>query len=186
MIERYMRLSSETTHSIVEHLNTLRDRLEPDVSNYAPGRQRFWFPYEAPLSPSRSWRMGVQDERLWSWVKRQFPQIDLALAAFGDVGIDWHRDASYADFPAYSVNLGTVEAWLYDDIYPGYAWAKPQDCNPSHPVRIAIEPGDVLKFNCKNPHSVLNPAPDRWSLNLWTVAPKARSRFLQFLEQAQS
>lgn len=175
MLTIVSRLSPSTVSAIREHLDSLAEHLTPDVSRYARGRQRFWLEHEAPLGRTRNWQPGVHSDRLWSWVQRSFPGVELGLAAYGEVGIDPHRDASYADYTAYSVNLGTIEGWYYDPMYPDMTYSDQR--NASNPVIYRLEPGDVVRFNCKNPHGVINPAPDRWSLNLWHISPKGRPGF---------
>ena len=175
------RLSPTTVSAMRDHLESLAEHLTPDVSRYAQGRQRFWLEHEAPLGPTRPWTPAVHSDRLWSWVTRTFPDVQLGLAAYGDVGIQPHRDASYANFTAYSVNLGEIEGWFYDPVYPGMTWVPAAQQAPSSPRIYQLQPGDVVRFNCKNRHGVINPASDRWSLNLWSVSPKGRPGFDAYL-----
>jgi hypothetical protein len=174
-------LAPTTVDHVRHHLDTLKDRLVPDVSTYAVGRQRFWLQAEGPLSQTGSFKLGVIDHKLWEWCLRVFPGAQLGLAAYGPVGIRLHRDTSYADYEAVSINLGEVGAWLYDDQYPAFnAWAPAEACNTSDLRDMALPVGAVTRFNCKNPHQVVDPAEDRWSINLWRVSRKYRLDWATF------
>jgi hypothetical protein len=181
MIEIVNTCSAETVLKVRTHLDAMRDLLVADVSNYAQGRQRFWLQHEGPLSDRFNFEPAVQNARLWAWCQRIFPGAELGLAAFGPVGIGLHRDTSYADYEAVSVNLGEVGAWLYDDQYPGMAWVPDAQRNPSNVRDMELKVGDITVFNCKNPHAVIEPAEDRWSINLWRVSKKTRPKWDAYL-----
>lgn len=152
--------------------------LEPDVSNYARGRQRCWLETEAPLSMSRPWQDGHHDAWLWTWIREHvWDKAELGLVAYGPVGISAHRDAWYAGWEAVTINLGEVEAWMYCPQYSDYCYGPQQD---AHEWMLHPRVGEVYRFNPKNPHAVINPANDRWSINLWTISTKARAAYEQF------
>jgi hypothetical protein len=170
------RISPETVALVVDHLNrTVLEPglLQPDVSRYAVGRQRLWLNRGWDLG-ARRFMAGHQDPTLWSWCQRLWPDAELGLIVYGSVGIDRHRDDSYADYRAVSINLGEVGGWGFqqfrDHIGPG-----PQTERP--PIVLRPKPGTIIEFNCKDPHWVESPAPDRWGINLWSVAPKYRDLF---------
>lgn len=173
----------ENQERIRTHLNEMYlegGLLRPDVSNYARGRQRAWLQVEAPLGNTRPWQPGVRDERLWNWILENiWAEAELGLVAYGQVGIRPHRDASYADYEARSINLGEIEGWWYE---PGYSDFGPGPQTIRHALTYKLAPGDVIRFNCKNQHAVINPAPDRWSINLWRVSDRARARFEAFMQ----
>jgi len=165
----------ERVRQIQEYLEDYKDALEPDVSNYAKGRQRFWIRYEWDLK-NKIFRRANHCDRLWEYCKKIFPEADLGLAAFGPVGINLHRDDSYADWVAYSINLGEIEAWLYE---PSRTTFGPGPQTQAEVVKVAVPSGGVIRFNCKNRHGVLNPSPDRWSINLWHVKDEHREKMPQ-------
>lgn len=174
MLKKLQVLEEPRVTRLVSHLERHKDRLAPDVSRYAQGRQRYWLNYEWDLA-SKTFSHAVKDKRLWTFCKEVFPGADLGLVVYGGVGIDLHRDDSYADWLGVGVNLGKVEAWLYDCQYPEYRWTSNQ--NPPNPKRYKLGVGDVFQFNTKNPHSAVNPAHDRWALFLWRVSRKLRPQF---------
>lgn len=175
-IEFIKQISEANVQAIREHLDGLKQHLSADVSTYAKGRQRFWLEAEWDLK-HRVFRPALHDERLWSYCKKIWPEAELGLAAYGPIGIKMHRDDSYADYTAVTINLGEVEAWRYNQQYQGWGYG-PQ--GPPNITDYQIKPGYVIKFNCKNQHSPINPAPDRWSINLWHVNPKFRKQWDDF------
>lgn len=147
----------------------IRPKLHDDPSNYARGRKILWLRMEWSLKdkifiPGSA----LQNENLWKLCKKIFPPADLGLITLGTGGINWHRDDSYADFHACSINLGEC-SWGYKQGYPHLdKWTKEQDPNAEQET-IELKGGEVIEFNSKNLHCVLNPSPNRWSINLWKV-----------------
>lgn len=172
-------------HRITDYLdNVIEPMLGRDVSSYAPGRARSWFPYEAPLSDSQSFKLGLDDNNLWSFSNEVCKLIgwepELALVSKGGT-INPHRDAAYADFKSVGINLGKV-TWCYERIYPNFSWAPPASCiNPSEITCLDMTGGEVFEFNCKNPHWTENVDPNRWAINLWRISKKKREEFNEFL-----
>jgi hypothetical protein len=77
---------------------------------------------------------------------------DFCLAHYsGDrsIGIQPHRDASYANREAYGINLGRCDFTVGNNIYK-------------------LNGGEVYSFDCKTLHSA-DPSTNRWALNLWTA-----------------
>ena len=189
-------LSTDTQSKMRELLDSYSNSLTLDVSNYAKGRQRFWLQAEADLTKvngGKLYKPGVQIPKLWDYCSKLFdkaiahselpytPTLDLGLVAYGNKGIDWHRDASYADFPAVSVNLSTdTTEWGYEDCRLGYD-SKTSNSNPKRKV-YKLAPGSVVLFNCKNPHAVIKCDDTRYSINLWSVAPKFKTYFNKYKE----
>lgn len=180
------RISPERVAKAVKYLEENVDStLGNDVSNYAPGRRRIWFPYEAPLSENRDYQIASQDEKIWTFCKNICSTFnwtpDLGLVSKGGE-ISAHRDAAYADFRSIGINLGKV-TWCYERIYPGFGWARPEDClDPSEVIAVNMTGGEVFEFNCKNPHWTENVDPNRWGFNLWRISTKGRPKFNSFLE----
>lgn len=187
MLNVIMTISQDNINKICKHLDTNYSHiLGVDVSNYAPGRKRSWFPYEAPLSDSHSFQLGIQDERLWTWITKLCEKFDwkpdLALMSKGGT-IAPHRDAAYADFRSIGINLGSV-TWCYERSYPFYNWVpNNEQINPPEITKIKMTGGEVFEFNCKNRHWTEDVDPNRWGLNLWRVSKKKRAEFEYFKTQ---
>ena len=159
---------------ITDHLNSHKQRLTRDASNYAKNRQRYWLQHEWDLK-NKKFTPAIKDNRLWQYCKHWMPDADLGLVVYGPVGITPHRDDSYADWKAVGINLGTLESWSYDCQYPEFRYTRNQ--NPSNPQNYEIKPGTVFEFNCKNLHAAVNPASDRWAVFLWKISDKYRNKF---------
>lgn len=149
------------------------DLLTPDVSNYASGRQRCWLEQEPSLTRDVTLRPAHHDERLWNWILRVTARHNwepqLGLIARGPVGISLHRDASYADYEAFSINLGETVTWQYRECYRVMGWERDAD-NNAPITEIELPAGAIVRFNCKNPHGVGSViSAQRWSLNLWRL-----------------
>jgi hypothetical protein len=172
-------LVADVIGQLEEHV---RPHLQADVSNYAKGRQRAWLPYEAPLGASRPWQMGVQAPDLWDWICRTlrrhnfFP--DLALASV-DGNINRHRDASYADYEGWTINLGPC-TYHYEPCYPEFRWT-PGAPQSAPEQTFDLTGGELIQFNVKNPHWVTDAAADRWGINCWSVSSKGMDGFDRFL-----
>lgn len=179
-------LSPERVQRLVAYLEeTLAPNLGADVSSYAPGRRRSWLPYEAPLSESRDYEIGLQDDKLWKFatgICATFDwQPDLGLISKGGT-ISPHRDASYADFRSVGINLGKV-TWCYSRAYPMYNWVPNQhQINPPEVTKLQMTGGEIFEFNCKNLHWTEDVDPNRWAFNLWKISNKARPKFNNFLQ----
>lgn len=168
-IRRALGIDPETVRTVVEHLDChVAPHLAPDVSSYAKGRQRAWLEIEAPLGRAQPWRPGLASHRLWPWLAAVWRRIDphtdpqVGLAIRGDTGIAWHRDASFAHARAVLVNLGpcTFELDRARDSSNGH---------PADPVSLELRGGEVLDFDCKHQHRVLDAVPSRWSVVLWRL-----------------
>ena len=86
---------------------------------------------------------------------------------YGDTGIAWHRDASYAHARAVLVDLGPCTFEL--DRARGSANGSPAD-----PVSPQLLGGEVLDFDCKRQHRVIDADPSRWSVVLWRFKRQPR------------
>ena len=128
-------ISQEITSTIIDYLNeVIEPQLGTDVSSYALGRRRSWLEYEAPLSQSQPWKLGVRDDRIWSYVTRICGRHgfspDIGLVTKGGL-IEEHRDASFSNYLAMGINLGEC-TWEYRHCYPEYRYTPQQ--NESAPV----------------------------------------------------
>ncbi|QBQ73108.1 hypothetical protein kac65v162_gp078 [Nodularia phage vB_NspS-kac65v162] len=176
-------ISSTQQQQIREYLDQHQQLLQRDVSSYAKGRQRFWLKSQPTLDKEPVFNQAHKLPRLWDWCSTIFdramqhtgldyqPKSALGLVAYGSVGINWHRDATYADYPAVSINLTSKSTlWGYQAMYPGYCYGK-QDFTPERET-FELPSGAVVLFNCKNPHAAIRCASDRYSINLWSINPK--------------
>lgn len=172
------RLSDANQNKMIAHFNKNIDPvLQQDVSNYAKGRRRAWLNYEPTLVRDYTINPAHKDERIWNYFQNLLPgHIDCGLISRGPVGISMHRDASYAAYKAYGVNLGETVTFGYRECYNDYRWTR--NSNNDAPVtEIILQPGDVYEFCCKNPHGIQSEITEnRWAINFWsfkTAASKA-------------
>jgi hypothetical protein len=178
MIEIATRLPATTVEKMAAWLGrTIRPQLTPDVSRYARGRLRAWLQTEPTLT--KPWRdlpgIPVGDKVMGALAERIGWEFDYCLVTYsgdGDAGtgIHPHRDASYADYEAYGLHLTGECRFDYWMGRPSYGFSpetrnlNPLQDEPTH--RLILQPGDVVRFNCKNIHSA-TPGPARWNINFW-------------------
>ena len=177
---------SETRIKNLIRLLSEKTKLTTDVSNYANGRKRSWLQYEAPLSTTMPWRKANQDRELWEEILAIGKEIsfvpELGLTSLGGT-IKPHRDASYADYKAIGINLGSTR-FGYEKSYPEYRWSPQKDLvKPTEVSETDLVGGEVYEFNCKNLHWTSNVSPDRWAINLWQVSNKQRSEYETFTKE---
>lgn len=177
MIEITKKLPSETTERIWAWLeNHIGPHLTEDVSSYARGRKRAWLNIEPTLTnPVRELpAVYVPEAYMKALAERIEWEFDYCLVTFSGVldakGIAPHRDASYADYEAYGLNVSGTCLFNYWNGRPSFGEAvekvvyNPKVHKPTH--RFMLEPGEILRFNCKNLHSA-EPSPARWNMNFW-------------------
>ena len=170
-IRKHEKLSPETQDWLREILERdVAPFLETDISSYAPGRQRVWMPYEAPLdnksSMDKPFMPKLMHEELWQWIvdlcDKWGMKAQTALISKGG-NIYPHRDTTYADEWAFAINLGACEWGIASDRQ-----------SPDVDYVMGLKGGEVFSFNCKHVHQVQNAAPDRWAINVWAIASKTR------------
>lgn len=190
-------LSSDQQLALRDCLNQHSSLLQPDVSQYAVGRQRFWLEHQPVLgSYGKQYEPAVKLPWIWKLCRqiyqRSLEQVNLpssseaafGLAAYGQIGIKSHRDDTYAACPAVSINLSTQPTlWGYVPSYSGYEHRLPK---PADEVVHTLPPGAIILFNSKNLHRVVKGDAKRWSLNLWSLAPKCRPYFENYLKEEQA
>jgi len=178
----------ETVKILQEHLElsqllekNIKPYMTPDVSSYARGRLRAWLKYEpslfAPIVlkpavpvPDQVW-IGLQ--KLIGW------DFNYCLATFSGkdepTGILPHRDAAYADYEAYGLNVTETcefKYWMGRESFgsvPDTHGYNPEKDLPTHVLNLV--PGQLIRFNCKNIHQAI-PSSNRWNLNFWKSNPK--------------
>lgn len=148
-------------------------------SSYAYGRRSAWLQFDCPLSMGGHFKPVSTPGRLWDWCERVWEQSgmrgkpEVGLANYGDVGIDLHRDATYAAPDTLLINIGKVH-WQYD-----------HSRGISIPEHYDFDGGEVIRFNCKHRHGAYEPGSDRWSIVLWTISNKRRKEFEQVRSRIQ-
>lgn len=177
MIEIYRRVDARTCEKIQRWLESeIASSLRPDVSGYARGRMRAWLGVEPSLTDPVRLRSGVQVNDL---VRRRLADAvdwiyDYALVTYsGDttpIGITPHRDARYADYEAIGLNVSGICEFRYWEGRQSFGKSRsvvehtPSVDPPTH--TLTLQPGDCVRFNCKNFHSAA-PSADRWNINFW-------------------
>jgi hypothetical protein len=159
---------------------TIRPALTKDISNYAKGRLRCWIGVEPSLSSPTKLFQGFEAPKALTRLEELIEwKFDYCLATYsGDeepIGISAHRDASYANYEAYSLNI-TGEAqfdyWEERESF-GYSKAVRILAPESEPTdSLILTGGKLFHFNCKNRHAA-TPGPKRWSLNFWRAKEQA-------------
>jgi hypothetical protein len=122
-----------------------------ELSRCALGRKQFWMPAE-PNYKTRLYEPGKFDQRLWDFLKQVWPEFEICQVYGGNVGIGWHRDASYAMATARIFNMGTcqLETEINGQLH-----------------RLELSGGEVIEFNSKHRHRCVNPALDRYGIGMW-------------------
>lgn len=181
-------------HKLRNYLNQHRSLLAEDTSSYGVGRQRYWLEHEPILgSCGKQYRPAAHHPQFWNFcqtIYQRASQIaltspkaltpDVGLVAYGGVGIRQHRDDPYAACPAVSINLSTTTTqWGYTATYNSYEKRRPRrSAEEIH----QLPPGAIIMFNSQNPHRVIDPDRERWSINLWRVSSSCRPHFQRYLE----
>lgn len=183
-------------HKLRNYLNKHRALLESDTSSYGVGRQRYWLEHQPILgSCGKQYQPAIQHPQFWQFCQTIYRRAmrvalpdqatlkpDLGLVAYGGVGIRQHRDDPYAACPAVSINLSTATTqWGYTATYVGYEKRRPRQI--SEEIHH-LPPGAIIIFNSQNPHRVINPDRERWSINLWRISSSCRPYFQSYLDGA--
>ncbi|MBD2499870.1 cupin domain-containing protein [Anabaena azotica] len=152
------KVKSETLADLKSFCRSSVNLMTRDVSTYAKGRYRLWLFHECNLRTSEITK-GYYDDRLWNFCQRVYPGCNIGLLTFGGkVGnitstglIQPHRDHSYSEAIARTVNVGTC-IFHYDG------------------KDYQLNDGEIIEFNCKKIHGVTKIiTPERFSINLWKL-----------------
>jgi hypothetical protein len=181
MIELVTTASPELVKNLAKWLDEIvRPHLTPDVSNYAKGRLRVWLGTEPTLTSPTRLLQGLPTPEP---ITKRLADItgwpfDFCLATYsGDttgIGIGPHRDASYADYEATSMNVTGESRFSYWEGRHAFGYAAntrefdPKTDAATHTILQTA--GQLIRFNCKNLHAA-EPGPKRWSLNFWRQKP---------------
>ena len=160
-IKSISKVDSRTLEELRSFCQSLKPKMELDVSNYAKGRRRLWLFHESNLRNTELTR-GFFDKRLWDFCQRAYPGCNIGLLTYGGEGstgtIDWHRDHSYAQPIARTINLG--EAIFGYDLKRESGDRK----------EFKLSDGEIIEFNCKHTHALLKiVSNERFSINLWRL-----------------
>ena len=153
--------------------------LKEDVSSYAKGRQRTWLNMHWNLKDKTFDKQNCfRNTRLWEILLNIWPEAQIGLLTYSGkekpIGINLHRDDSYADYESVGVQITGECSFEYLGGYRHFRWHADKD-NEEKKV-FNLKPGDVFRFNCKNRHSAM-PSVDRYAINLWKISPKFRKEF---------
>jgi hypothetical protein len=152
------RVKSETLTDLKSFCRRNIELMSCDVSSYAKGRYRLWLFHECNLKTGKITK-GYYDDRLWNFCQRVYSGTNIGLLTFGGkVGniqstglIQLHRDHSYSQVIARTVNLGSC-IFNYDG------------------KDYQLNDGDIIEFNCKKLHGVTKIlSEERFSINLWKL-----------------
>lgn len=144
-------LRADRAREIYRHISQhLIPQMTPEKTTAALGRKQLWLEAE-PDYGTGSYRPATTDPRLWAYIKKIWPQADLAQIYGGNRGIEWHRDAAYAAPDARIINLGPCT--LQSD--------------HGEIVSLDLKGGEIIRFNSKLPHRCINPHPKRIGIGIW-------------------
>ena len=124
-----------------------------------------------------------RNERLWALIKSIWPEAEIGLLTYSGsenpIGINLHRDDSYADYESWGIQLSGTCEFVYMGGYRNFCWDPEKDIEEKQVYTLT--PGDVFSFNCKNRHSAI-PSVDRYAINLWKVSKKFRKEYTDINE----
>ena len=140
---------------VADYTRNLLDRHStPEQAFSALGRQQLWLNFE-PIYANGTYKAGITDDRLWSFLKRICPTAELAQVFGGNRGINFHRDAAYAKSTAYLLSLGKSTFEL--------------ESRSGEIHTIDLSGGELLEFDCKCRHRAINVDPQRLGIGLWSA-----------------
>ncbi|CAD5988746.1 hypothetical protein PCC9214_05454 (plasmid) [Planktothrix tepida] len=152
----------ENPEALRNWCQSLKSQLVADPSNYAKGRYRLWIFHDVDFRNGKLSK-GYFDDRIYNFSQRVYPGCDIGLLTFGgqldnnqvsDGRIGLHRDHSYANPKAVSVNLGEAI----------FSYGEPEQTD------YLLQDGDIIEFNCKILHAVKEIlTEERFSLVFWKL-----------------
>jgi hypothetical protein len=164
------KVDSKSLEELRSFCQSIKHHMTLDNSNYAKGRKRLWLFHECNLRNTDLIRgFGFFDKRLWNFCQRAYPGCNIGLLTYGGEGstglIDWHRDHTYAQPIARTVNLGEA-IFGYDLKRDGGI----KTDTISDRKEFKLNDGEIIEFNCKHPHALLKiVSKERFSINLWKL-----------------
>lgn len=149
-------LTPERANQIADYIRQqLLPLATPEKSKCALGRTQIWLQAE-PNYATRKYMKAHTDDRLWQYIQQIHPNAACAQIYFGNRGIDWHRDGSYAAPTATIINLGRIAL---------------QTKEPNGTLlTLNLRGGEIIRFNAKWMHRAIDPAPDRIGIGIWEAA----------------
>jgi hypothetical protein len=169
----------DTTKMVTWLERDIKPFLTNDVSSYARGRARAWLGTEPMLFAPFKDVPAVQVHstilpRLREIIDWDFHYCLVTFSGERATGISPHRDAGYADYEAYGLNIigdCTFSYWN-DRRYFGQGPSSGLAPATSPPTDVLkLQEGHIFHFNCKNLHSA-EPSPNRWGMNFWRRTTK--------------
>jgi hypothetical protein len=147
---------------VADYIQGLRDtNAKPEMAYCATGREHFWLNAE-PNYADKTYSPALTDNRLWIFIKKICPDADLAQIFYGNRGIDWHRDATYAASTAWLLSLGQSTFEL--------------ETRSGKTESLQLAGGELIEFDCKCRHRAIDVHPGRIGIGIW----KAKIKIPQF------
>ena len=144
------------------YCQSLKSQLVADPSNYAKGRYRLWLFHEVDFRDG-TLSKGYSDQRLLDFSQRVYPGCDIGLLTYhgrltndkvSDGRINLHRDHTYSNPKAISINLGEAI----------FTYGEPERTD------YLLQNGDITEFNCKVLHAVTEiRSAERFSIVFWKL-----------------
>ena len=145
-----------------DYCQSLKSQLTPDHSNYSKGRFRLWLFHEVDFRDG-TLSKGYSDQRLLDFSQRVYPGCDIGLLTYhgpvtndkvSDGRINLHRDHTYSNPKAISINLGEAI----------FTYGEPEQTD------YLLQNGDITEFNCKVLHAVTEiRSAERFSIVFWKL-----------------
>lgn len=169
MLKTIGKVARPTIEALRNSCIDLIPKMQLSNSNYAKGRRQIWLFHEALLT-KKTIVPAYFDDRLWDFCQRVYPGSSIALLTFGGThgqyssigNINYHRDDTYAESIARTVNLGTAIFGYNNDRRNSNSGR--QTCTTHE-----LNNGQIIEFYCKHQHAVLRHGNERLSLNIWKV-----------------
>lgn len=168
MLKTIGKVARSTIEELRNSCIDLLPKMELSNSNYAKGRKQLWLFHEALLT-KKTIVPAYFDDRLWNFCQRVYPSSSIALLTFGGThgqhssigNINYHRDDTYAESIARTVNLGTATF--------GYDNDRSNSTEGPTCTTHKLSDGQIIEFHCKHQHAVLKHGNERFSINIWKV-----------------
>jgi len=179
MITLYHKISPKNQAAIRSDLqDNCSGFLRTDMGKVARGRKRFWLKYVWNFRYKKLFQ-GVSHPRLEEYLSAIDIEYDLGVVSYADKGTTWHRDGTFCDYTAYTINLSIKPVEFgYQACYPKCGYSE-QNLEAPKEMRLLM-PGEIIKYNAKNPHITVNNDPNRWSITLWKLKPSLRDSVTSF------
>ena len=138
---------------VADYCKSIKDLYAfPEAYYGARGRQQFWLNAE-PDYKNKTYMPAPTDDRLWRFIKLACPKADLAQIFYGNRGIDWHRDATYAAPTGWLLALGKSTFEL--------------ETRSGEIQSFKLTGGELIEFDCKCSHRAIDVDSQRVGIGIW-------------------